>query len=137
MKKLFLLMMLVLFTGSVAADPGLPGSSVILQNSADGSAAGWLEIQVGEAPIPAATTGACWQLFVVNRPSGSGYTTRSPSANCTTIPGKYENGTIVYITAIPFAGHTFAGFSPNCAPLPGDQCGIILLQNETVSAYFN
>lgn len=83
-------------------------------------------------------------LTVVLVGAGTGSVTSSPPGiNCQTFGGTcnfaFVLGGTVTLTATPDAGHTFAGWSSNCAAVVGspNQCTIVMGGNQSVGAIFN
>jgi hypothetical protein len=74
---------------------------------------------------------------------GNGTVTSDPvGINCTAgagCTGNFVAGTAVTLTAVPFAGSTFGGWSSNCLPdtAATTSCTIIMNNNEPVGAIFN
>ncbi len=78
-------------------------------------------------------------LTVTDAGTGGGtVTSNTGGINCGSgCTSTYNSGTVVTLTAAPFDGSVFAGFSSNCAPVNSTSCTITMSAAETVTATFN
>jgi hypothetical protein len=124
---------------ALANDSGTSTITAIGKSSNGADIAGTSSILVngaaGGVPLP--------MLSVYEVGLGNGTVTSSPiGINCTAgagCTGNFVAGTAVTLTAVPFAGSTFSGWSSNCLPdtVATASCTIIMNNNEPVGAVFN
>lgn len=94
------------------------------------------------APASPATPNQTLTLYELG--SGTGNITgsgASPGLSCgnggTLCGGSYSQGTVITLTATPATGHTFGGWTGNCAVATPTSCTVTMSNNQTIGATFN
>jgi uncharacterized repeat protein (TIGR02543 family) len=100
-------------------------------------------IAVTVAP-PAAPASSNQTLTLFEVGTGTGNITgsgASPGLSCgnggTVCGAAYPQGTVITLTATPASGHTFAGWTGNCAVATPTSCTVTMSNNQTIGATFN
>jgi len=86
-------------------------------------------------PLKTTPIETSYTLIVTTSGTGSGTVTRSPSS-CTNCSEIYNKGTIVTLTATPYAGSTFSGWSGGGCSGTGT-CTVTMNADTTVTATFS